>query len=727
MRLDLRRRPFVSIALAGFACVLLVAAVGRVAEWWRLGDSDLATYGHVERQVRRQFEQMSTSLEAGAARLAERASPVLRASPDDRDLEPLFGAASEVTRGDAGGLAATVYGLDDTPLAWSGPPSQTERWPAGNALFVAPGALGLRLVRTLPVTAGGVRVGMVVLERLFAEQQPAGSLPGRRFMIQTPLATVPLRIPADGAGERSVPFRFLIRSASGEPLVEATVDPASLALARLEHRRTVRALVLVVLASITLLLAGPLLDRRAFTRTAGGQGLATLGVAGLLLSARAVLWAALPVSDRWLLLSPEAYGSETLGVWFRHPLDFLLSALLALALVALVASPIERWRLMWMGRRRPVAGSAWRFAAAQVVPGAALAAAALAYQWFLANTFASAGVDLLYFSPLPWNGARVAIALALVLFNAAFAWAVVLSLRAGLTPWRFRWLDPRVGLLLLLAWGVPAALVWSGAMARGLSQQGGAVVCAALGVAAFVAPRGLARVRHASQGYRLTALFIALFLPAVLVYPSMVHYEDVARRRVVETRYAPEVLNQRENLQRRLLAAQQEIDGRPDVLESLVLAPAPPPSSSVPSESAFLIWQDTALERYRVSSAVELYNAAGMLVSRFALNLPEEANRQLWHEESCNWQTFGEISRFGAKERPLLHAGRNVCGPKGILGTIVIHVIIDDSTLSFLSTQNPYFELLRGGPLRPREEAPGRDVQYVVYGWSRSPIYVSGG
>ena len=735
MRLDLRRRPSLSIALAGVASVLLVAAVGRVAEWWRLGDSDLATYAHVEQRVRRQFEQMSTSLEAGAARLAERAAPVLRASPDDRDLGPLFEEAAAVTRGDAGGLAATVYGLDDTPLAWSGPPSQAERWPAGNALFVAPGTLGLRLVRTQPVMAGGTRAGMVALERLFAEQQPAGSLPGRRFTIQTPIATVGLRIPSDGAAERSVPFRFLIRSPAGEPLLEAAVDPASLALARREHRRVVRALILAVLALTALLLAGPLLDRRAFTRTRGGQTLATLGVAGLLLLARAIFWVATPVSERWLLLFPQApagetalvEGSERLGVWFRHPLDFLLSGLLVLALVALVATPLERWRLRWRGRRRPVAGAAWRFAAAQAVPGAVLAAAVLGYERFLADTFSSAGVDLLYFSPLPWNAARVAIALALVLFNAAFAWAVVLALRAGLAPWRFRWLEPRVGLLLLLSWGVPAALVLGGAMARGLSQQGGAVVCAALGVVAFLAPRALAKLRHASQGYRLTAMFIALFLPAVLVYPSMVHYEDVARRRLVETLLQTEVMHQRENLQRRLLAAQQEIDGRPDVLESLVLAPAPPPSASVPTESAFVIWQDTALERYRVSSAVELYNAAGMLVSRFALNLPEEANRQLWHEESCDWQTFGEISRFGARERQLLHAGRNVCGEKGILGTIVIHVILDDSSLSFLSTQNPYFELLRGGPPRPREDAPGRDLQYVVYGWSRTPIYVSGG
>ncbi len=129
-----------------------------------------------------------------------------------------------------------------------------------------------------------------------------------------------------------------------------------------------------------------------------------------------------------------------------------------------------------------------------------------------------------------------------------------------------------------------------------------------------------------------------------------------------------------------------------------------------------------------MSSAIELYNAAGALVSRFALNLPGGSRPAAWHEESCNWQgPFGEISPFGAQERQLLHAGRNICGPEGILGTIVIHVILDDSTLSFISSQNPYFELLRGERVAPARGGAGpRDCEFVVYGWSRTPIYVSG-
>ena len=156
--------------------------------------------------------------------------------------------------------------------------------------------------------------------------------------------------------------------------------------------------------------------------------------------------------------------------------------------------------------------------------------------------------------------------------------------------------------------------------------------------------------------------------------------------------------------------------------------PAPMPGTSARTDSAFLIWQGTALERYRVSSAIELYNASETLVSRFALNLPEETTNQTWKEDSCEWRTFGEISPFGAHERQLLHAGRNICGPGGAhLGTIVIHVILDNSTLSFISSQNPYIELLRRRAHRARgRRSAGRDIEFVVYGWSRTALYVSG-
>ena len=68
------------------------------------------------------------------------------------------------------------------------------------------------------------------------------------------------------------------------------------------------------------------------------------------------------------------------------------------------------------------------------------------------------------------------------------------------------------------------------------------------------------------------------------------------------------------------------------------------------------------------------------------------------------------MSPFFAEERRLLHAGRLECvdgpdGTKAIAGSIVVHVMLDYSNLSFISAQSPYVEFLRG-PGMVRTEAP---------------------
>ena len=108
------------------------------------------------------------------------------------------------------------------------------------------------------------------------------------------------------------------------------------------------------------------------------------------------------------------------------------------------------------------------------------------------------------------------------------------------------------------------------------------------------------------------------------------------------------------------------------------------------------------------------------------LKLPEMAGPRVpMQEESCEWQTFEEVAVL-CRGTPLLHAGRLECvdgpdGTKAIAGSIVVHVMLDYSNLSFISAQSPYVEFLRGpgwcGPKRPRET-----VEFTVYGWSRRPL-----
>lgn len=735
----LHERPVLAIASVGLACVLCVVLGGWLTEWLRLGTDDDASFAKVQREVRDQFGSMIAELRAMARDEATLAATVLQSPRDQRDLRPMFQRASELVADGAGPRRAlTVYGGDGAPLAWAGRPTELpqERVGGAGALFITPGPLGHRLVWTEPVGPAGARpssrLGLVACERLFSEQAAVGGPVSETFTLDTSVTTVVLRARYDGAAGRSEPFSFTVSGPSGEPLVEASVDPTALRTARTRHRAIVAAIALGVVGLTLVLLVGPCLDRRALARTGVEYMASTLVAVALLVVARLFFAGAFPPSSvPWL--SPQSYSWPAVGLLAPHPFGLLLSSLVALAIVALLAGPVERARLAFRHRQHLVFAEgriSLLFGVAAVLAGIGLCLAVIGYEQFLAATFRQTAIDVLYFSPNPWLSSRVVLATGLVLAHAVFAWAAVLALRLVLAPWRFRRSDLRVAGVLIACWGTPLALLWILPWQTGrlvFPRLEALLIVVALSAAAVLAPRSLVRLRHASQGFRLTVAFLALLAPAAVMYPSLVHHEDIARRRTVEGTYGPEVLRQRVHLQERLKKAQEEIDARETALRQAVSLPAPPADATVPADTAFFMWQGTALGRYRVSSAVELYNASGSLVSRFALNLPELTRRPGWHEDSCTWKVFGEISPFGAHERQLLHAGRDICMPDGIAGTVVIQVLLDDnSTLPFISSQNPYVELLRGQPTQPKDESPERDLQFVYYGWSRTPLYSLG-
>ncbi|MGE0866037.1 MAG: ATP-binding protein, partial [Vicinamibacterales bacterium] len=231
-----------------------------------------------------------------------------------------------------------------------------------------------------------------------------------------------------------------------------------------------------------------------------------------------------------------------------------------------------------------------------------------------------------------------------------------------------------------------------------------------------------------SQALRLLVALLSLVLPSVVLYPTLVDAATRARRQVVAERYAPEVLNQRPDVQLKLSQALTEID-RIEGLDALVLASDAPLAGPTPTDVAFVVWQRTSLATQRLTSSIELHNAAGAMVSRFALNLPDNAQGQMWQEPSCEWEMVEEVSPFFSEERRLLHAGRAICttGPDGrrvVAGSVVVHSMLDYANLSFISAQNPYTALMRSA--QPRSEArPRADASLYVYGWSRRVLYSS--
>ena len=85
-----------------------------------------------------------------------------------------------------------------------------------------------------------------------------------------------------------------------------------------------------------------------------------------------------------------------------------------------------------------------------------------------------------------------------------------------------------------------------------------------------------------------------------------------------------------------------------------------------------------------------------------------------------------EGSPFGSSERHVLRASRGICENGRQLGTVVVRVMLDYRTLPFISARTPYLESLRSRRRQTPEGVAGRDVEFVLYGWSRAPLYASG-
>ena len=99
----------------------------------------------------------------------------------------------------------------------------------------------------------------------------------------------------------------------------------------------------------------------------------------------------------------------------------------------------------------------------------------------------------------------------------------------------------------------------------------------------------------------------------------------------------------------------------------------------------------------------------------------------------CQWDVFGEAAPFGAEERRMLRAARQICvtdtpgGVQRVVGTIVVHVLVFDyRTLPFITSQNPYFEVFRPVEARAsREGTTGSEVEVAIFGWSLAAVYNS--
>lgn len=713
-------------------CTVLVLAVGVTAELTLLGRSDQTGRERGVREIRSEVAAADGALADIARDLAGRTDVRAGMTGDRSAIRRLFDEVEEVAAAQlASGFAATIYDARDTPRAWSGRgtalgPNQLRSGPSG---FVDIGQSGLHLVRVEPLVDPGPggpvrRLGSVVVERLLSTTPVEGT--ATRFVLTTSVGRAeagPLSA-LDGPGS---PDRFEVVGADGRPRFAATLRLGDVAETRARWREGVLSVLLFVLAVVALAAGGLVLATRQGThylRTTLMAGAAACAAWGC-------MWlGAAPDRFRVSMLSPTAYRSPAVPELLRTGFDLLLTTILVAVLVALVADLVNRWR--WS--ERPGRGDRHSGLAARTLWAAAVGAwvigVLVVQHQLLLDTVTGASVDVMHTALVPFDTARAAIQLALVLASAATVWVTVLALGVTAARWPAELRRRRGAGLAVLAL-VPAA----GASGAGWIPPGPAIVTTLLAlVLAWRWPRLVTWFRHTDPFARTLALVGAVLLPVLPLYLALSGITDEAKRRQLEDEYARQTADHPYDLQDRLAQTQLQIDAMPN-LASQAIAQLPArqgASGRLDTDRAFGIWQQTALADSRLTSSVELYDGNGELTSRFALNMPDYAvNTSRWSGLDCEWVVFGETSPFGAEDRRTLHAERAICayGPDGgarILGGVVVHVAqVDYESLAFIGQRGPYVDLFQPGAGAVPTGAPGHAVELVIYGWGLRPIFVS--
>ncbi len=705
------------LVAAGFVAAGIVLAAGVVLELWRFGTTDAATADRIESGVQRDFAAMTATLSSAAADVATAPAAAIGLDAGEDGQRALFDLLSDARLAPHAGsdIAITIYDARGVARAWAGRPSDLtpDRLGGPPEFFVMPSPLGLRLVHVRPILAGQTRrVGAVAVESILSPTSAGTSMTPADFTLDNPLA--PVLIHAGTASPGSPPGAFVLRAPDGAAIAQASVAPGDIHRARQAWRAMVGAEVLGALAMVLLLLIGPILDRRAGSRTPRAFVKATLFASLLLVSGAGALWVSLVVIG---------------GTSSSLPGNLMLWGGTAAALSALWAAGAARRRLGFRAARRLPQDSAARFVLGQAAAGIIAAVLLIGAERVFAWVVQSSPIDLRHFSLHPWNTARTALFGGLLALQLAALWTVTLLLASAPAGWRLRRGSWRGRAILLACWLLPivAAVAIVGVRDARVAPLGVMASAGACAVAALFASRVVAWYRHATAVGRILALFVAFLVPALLLYPSVNFLAERATRRLITTQYAVEAQNHVQRLQELTLEARNEID-RDSRLPALVEGMAAG-GSEPGSAAAFAVWRQTALNRERLTSAIELYDLQGN-VSRFGLNFPEYtgSTQQPHASPSCTWEVFGEAQPFGSEERNMLHAERSICDSAGaVVGTIVVHVMFDYRSLPFISSQSPYFELFRPTESRaPGEGTPGSDVEVAIYGWGLHPIYTSG-
>jgi len=542
---------------AGVVAALVAGVAGYAVERVRFGGSDQAALDRVQVEIRDRFERSAASLSAIATRVAANPEAGSSAPRDPAGIRRLFDlVATALPQDNTRRTGVTVYDTAAASLAWAGRVSDLpkERVQGPAAMLIAPSALGPRLIRVEPITADGVRVSTVVAEQSLGMTEEAPGLVDT-FVMQTSTVQVTLRLGAAAAPAATSPYRFVVPARDSPFVLEAEVAPADLAASRARWRSITWATMLCIVGAAVLLSMGPLVDMRRRTRETSHFLVLTAALIVIVVCVRVIVYFA---------LAPIAPTPEP------TPLDLFLTTVTMASVVWLVLDLIERRRAARPRPRllMPTSGAMATIAAGYAAAGFGACWLLWAYEGFLKRVVADTTLDLLHFSLHPLSASRIAIEFALVLLHSAIVWGAVAILRLPPMLWR----TPRSG-----RWRLIATAGWLAGTAAGVGivRAAGppvpigplAIALAAVGLSAVALARVGGRLRRMSQSGRLAVFFIALLTPAVAMYPSLLAHATEAKERLVATEFGSQAATLREDLQRRLQQAVEQIDAIPSLAD----------------------------------------------------------------------------------------------------------------------------------------------------------------
>ncbi len=653
---------------------------------------------------------IADGLRACAARVA--ALPEGRAAlRGDRGALPRLFLALDAARScDASRPALALRPGALTTLAWSGRIGDlgaVPGAPGGEGLVVNAGSLSTTFVAYASVTeASGRFLGFATAERTVSVRRRIQNEFLRDFDLVAAGDPVELRyIDFRDADDPAVvtslePDEVLLRSAAGKPIAaaRATATPSEQGAVRWgEARRLALAGALVVILFAWM---ARLASRKEY-----------LGIAGLVILLRGVLLlvpAAPSAYGPWL--SADVYASLPSGPWsplgllLDSPIALLATALAAFAVVALAASRVMA------SAPRP---SSWAKAlAADVLVLPILGLVFLC----IGDTTRNCSLDIESISPLPKTPGHLVMqwSVLLVLASGALLMAMVFHWGGAIGRGRRGWLAR------LLQWaliGALAARLWPRDIV-GLPFVPAVALYVLTGLLGASREDARPRWPWPAAGGRAGFVLGAVGVLSLLLHPTLMHFAEKSVRNQIEHEYASAVLRQPEWRERVLARTQRQIDGL-DLLEDVPPGPGPPP---LVDELAFATWSGTDLAAYGFSSAVEVQDPSGTVISRFALNLPVIPGPDKPLPAGEAWQAGAERLSLASAERRVLHARRLLVYHGRTHGAVHVYVGMDFWNLPFLSARDPYSILYRTGA---RARSRDRPVELVAFGRNRDLVFTS--